>query len=361
MITQTIVDEDLQRIYQSVKENRCFYDATILITGCAGFLGFYFTHYFLHYGENLGIKRVIGLDNFLLGKPQWITKLCRNYPELFYLKSFDISNDHIEKIEGAKEANYIIHAASIASPTFYRQYPLETIDANIWGLRRLLDSYNGSNFLRGFLFLSSSEIYGDPDPDYIPTNEEYRGYVTCTGPRSCYDESKRFGETLCYVYAKSYGMPITIARPFNNYGPGMHLGDSRLPADLAKCILEMSDIILLSDGSPTRTFCYITDAIGGYLKCLLYGKYDYFNIGIDKPEIKVSKLAEIFCSVGNELFGYTGKIYYENSSDPEYLKDNPNRRCPDILKARNKLGYDPKVGVEEGVRRYLQFLSKENN
>ena len=85
------------------------------------------------------------------------------------------------------------------------------------------------------------------------------------------------------------------------------------------------------------------------------------NIGIDKPEIKVSKLAEIFCSVGNELFGYTGKIYYENSSDPEYLKDNPNRRCPDILKARNKLGYDPKVGVEEGVRRYLQFLSKENN
>src|SRR5690606_23053156 len=111
---------------------------------------------------------------------------------------------------------HVIHAASIASPTYYRQFPVETIDANIWGLRRILDQARELD-LRGLLFFSSSEIYGDPPPDQIPTNEEYRGNVSCTGPRACYDESKRFGETIAWVYAQQYGTPITIARPFNNY------------------------------------------------------------------------------------------------------------------------------------------------
>jgi UDP-glucuronate decarboxylase len=333
--------------------------AILVVTGCAGFLGFYVMQYFLRYAGELGIRKVIGLDTFLLGKPRWLLQLAEEFPSLFCLQSFDISRDRIEDVEGAKDARYVIHGASIASPTFYRQYPIETIDANIWGLRRLLDFYRGGDGLEGVLFFSSSEIYGDPDPRFIPTDEEYRGNVACLGPRACYDESKRFGETICYVFAKTYGMPITIARPFNNYGPGMGLGDKRLPADLAKCVFDRRDITLLSDGSPTRTFCYVSDAVTGYLLCLLYGKYDYFNIGTDRQEMMVRELAEIYRAAGAEILGYSGKVCYEKSPDPEYLTDNPNRRCPDIRKAREKLGYDPQIDVEEGVRRHLRFLSDE--
>ena len=123
--------------------------------------------------------------------------------------------------------------ASIASPMFYRKYPIETLDANIWGLRRLLDYYMEKE-MKGFLFYSSSELYGDPAPEAVPTSEDYNGNVCATGPRACYDESKRFGETMCMLFAQQYGMPIGVVRPFNNYGPGMKINDKRVPADFAK-------------------------------------------------------------------------------------------------------------------------------
>src|SRR6185437_3461552 len=150
---------------------------------------------------------------------------------------------------------------------------------------------------------------------------------------------------------------ITVARPFNNYGPGMRVSDRRLPADFARCVMDGRDIVILSDGTPTRTFCYISDAITGYLLCLLHGRFDAFNIGIEKPEVMVRQFAEIFRAAGAEISGYKGAVKYEESTDPEYLTDNPNRRCPVIAKARTLLGYDPKILVEEGVRRYLRFLS----
>ena len=357
-----ILHEDLARIHAIIGPSAAgrFNGATVVITGCAGFLGYYFTQYFLRHAQDLGIRKVIGLDTFLLDKPQWLTTLVSEHPALFSLHTFDISKDSLADIEGAAGAQFVVHGASIASPTFYRQYPLETIDANIWGLRSLLDLYRGRPSLKGLLFFSSSEIYGDPDVKAIPTDENYRGNVACTGPRACYDESKRFGETLCYVFAKKFGTPITVARPFNNYGPGMRLGDKRLPADFARCILEGRDISILSDGTPTRTFCYISDAITGYLLCLLHGKFDAFNIGVEKPEIMVREFAEIFRAAGAELTGYTGAVKYEKSADPEYMTDNPNRRCPVITKARTVLGYNPEVLVEEGVRRYLKFLKHEN-
>ena len=111
---------------------------------------------------------------------------------------------------------------------------------------------------------------------------------------------------LCYVFATTYGMPITIARPFNNYGPGMRLDDRRLPADFAKCVLEGRDIVILSNGSPTRTFCYVADAAAGYLKCLVHGRFDYFNIGIERPEVSVRELAAIFQEAGQVICGYRG-------------------------------------------------------
>ncbi len=357
--SNVVLRNDLAYIHARISKFNRFDGSIVVVTGCAGFLGYLFMQYLVQYASELGIKRVIGLDTFLLGKPAWLGSLAEANPGILDLRQFDISKDRVEDIEGAREARFVIHGASIASPTFYRMYPLETIDANIWGLRRLLDFYAGSQTLEGFLFFSSSEIYGDPDPGSIPTNEDYRGNVACVGPRACYDESKRFGETLCYVFNKTKAMPITVARPFNNYGPGMRLEDKRLPADFAKCVIENRDIVILSDGSPTRTFCYVADAITGYLLCLLHGKFDSFNIGIEKPEIMVRDLARIYSEAGAELFGYRGSVIYERSGDAEYLQDNPNRRCPVIAKARQSLGYEPTILVEEGVRRYMTFLKHE--
>ena len=160
------------------------------------------------------------------------------------------------------------------------------------------------------------------------------------------------------LFAQKYNMPIGVARPFNNYGPGMRINDKRVPADFALSIKENREIEILSNGSPTRTFCYIADSIAGYLKILLHGKYDYFNIGIESPEISVSRLAEIYVEAGKELYGYTGKVIYAKSNDSEYLTNNPQRRCPDISKARRVLGYNPTIFVEEGVRRFLKFIKE---
>src|SRR5262249_19736334 len=175
----------------------------------------------------------------------------------------------------------------------------------------------------------------------------------------CYDESKRFGETLCEVFALSAGLPVRIVRPFNNYGPGMRVEDRRLPADLARSVLEGRDIALHSDGSPTRTFCCVAAAATGYLKALLHGAFDCFNIGSDGPEIAVRDFAEIYRAAGAELLGYRGALRQERSADPHYLTDNPSRRCPDIGKARRLLGFAPAGGPAEGRRRHLRFLQHE--
>lgn len=349
--------KDLEYTYDRLTEieRKKLEHATILVTGCAGFLGYYFMRFFQSQGERLGIEKVIALDNFMLGYPQWVDELAVD--PRFDIQKFDIIKDDIHTVKGAEKADYIIHLASIASPVFYRKYPIETLDANIWGLRSLLDFYRERQ-IKGFLFYSSSELYGNPDPDHIPTSEEYYGYVCATGPRACYDEAKRFGETMCMLFAQKYDMPIGVARPFNNYGPGMRLNDKRVPADFALAVKEGRDIEILSSGAPTRTFCYIADAIAGYLKILLHGSYDYFNIGIEGPEISVDQLAELYQKAGREIFGYTGKVTYAVSQDKDYLTNNPQRRCPDITKARKLLDYQPTILVDEGVARFLRFIKE---
>ncbi len=356
----SILLSDLEAIHAIVAPQReRFKNSTVLLTGCAGFLGYYFLNYLVRYAEELGIRKVIGLDSMILARPAWLDALAKAFPDTLALKNFDISRDRLSAVDGAQDARFVVHMASIASPTFYRQYPLETVDANIWGLRHILDFYRGSHALRGLLFFSSSEVYGDPDAAHIPTPEDYRGNVACFGPRACYDESKRFGEMLCHIFATKYGVPVTLARPFNNYGPGMRLDDKRLPADLARCVVQGEDIVLHSDGSPTRTFCYIADAIAGYFLVLLHEQFDAFNIGIEKPEITVGQLAAIYRDAGRDIFGYEGQVVHAASDDADYLSHNPQRRCPVIAKARSVLGYAPKVMVEDGVRRYLRFLAEE--
>lgn len=354
-----IVQEDLRHIYEGLteEERNRLRDSTVLVTGGAGFLGFSLLGFLAAYREKLQIRKLICLDVLSGELPRWLQALC-DAGKLRYYR-FDIARDTLDMIPDAAEVDTIIHMASIASPVQYRRYPIETLDANVWGLRRLLDFYSGRQ-IRGLAFFSSSEVYGDPSPEWIPTPESYRGNVDCQGPRACYDESKRFGETMCYLYAEKYGMPITIIRSFNNYGPGMRLEDGRVAADFARAVCENRDIEIFSDGSPTRSFCYVSDATIGYLKCLLHASegFETYNIGAEGPEISVSQFAALFREAGSEVSGYGGEIRLAVSRDADYLKNNPNRRCPSVQKARQKLGYCPAILPQEGIRRYLMYLQE---
>lgn len=356
-----IMAEDLSYIYNelSEKERSKFKESNILITGASGFIGYYLLNFLSEYSEQLEISNILALDNFLLGKPDWVDQL-NNKNKRIKFKNFNVATDKIEDINGIDKFDSIIHMASIASPIYYRQNPLKTLDANVWGLRKMLDFYSQYD-ISGFLNFSSSEVYGDPDQAKVPMTEEYFGNVAINGPRACYDEAKRFGETMCYVFNKEFNMKIVSVRPFNNYGPGMRLNDARAPADFANSIVNENQITIYSNGKPTRTFTYIADAIIGYLKALYYGKFDYFNIGMDKPEITIAELAEIFSKRGEAIFGHKTKITFLKSNDPEYLTNNPNRRSPDITKAKEKLGFNPHIEVAQGVDKFLRFLREEVN
>ena len=328
------------------------------LTGGAGFLGYYLVLSIAHWNKAATPDkriRLTVLDNYIRGVPTWLESMKGDD---IVLVKHDVTHPIPATIG---DADYIIHAASIASPMYYRKFPLETIDANVNGLRYMLDYAAGRNSkqpgsFKGMLFFSTSEIYGDPSPDAIPTPETYRGLVSCTGPRACYDESKRLGETICVIYAQTRDVPVSIARPFNNYGPGLKITDGRVLPDFARDALAGRDIVMLSDGSPTRTFCYITDALAGYLRVLVNGRRgEPYNIGIETPEISMRELAERVQKVAGELWGYQGKVIHQPSKEQAYLTDNPNRRCPIIEKARKEIGYAPEVDAETGIRRMLNW------
>ena len=332
----------------------------LVIAGGAGFLGYYLVQGALHWNHVHAAKPPIQLtvlDSFIRGVPAWLTALEKNAN--LRLIRHDVTNPLPADLG---DIDYLIHGASIASPIYYRQYPIETMDANVNGLRFFLDYAMKQKQrgvpLAGILFYSSSEIYGDPAPEHIPTPETYRGYVSCTGPRACYDESKRYGETLCVNFSRQHGLPIKVARPFNNYGPGLKISDRRVIPDFARDILNGKDIVMLSDGAARRTFCYTADAIVGYYKALVKGRPgEAYNVGVETPEISMLELADRLVSLSKDLFGYQGKLVRQESPDKDYLVDNPNRRCPIITKARTELGYDPQVSLDEGLRRSMLWYS----
>jgi nucleoside-diphosphate-sugar epimerase len=352
-----VLRTDLAHLHGSLGEElRALAGSRLLITGGAGFLGYYLVQAITSWNavaDRADRISVTVWDSFMRGAPGWLARL-EGAPGLEVARV-----DLIAPLPaGIEPFDWVVHAAGIASPTIYRRYPLETIDANINGLRNLLEwgrrQADDGRPLRGFLFYSSSEIYGDPTPDAIPTPETYRGSVSCTGPRACYDESKRFGETLSTIYARHHGVPVTIARPFNNYGPGLKITDGRVIPDFARCILEGRDIVMHSDGSPTRTFCYSADAVAGYYKTLVKGRPgEAYNIGVETPEVSMKDLAGRLATLGRELFGYDGRVVTSPSTEADYLVDNPNRRRPVIDKARAELGYAPSIGLDEGLRRTL--------
>jgi dTDP-glucose 4,6-dehydratase/UDP-glucuronate decarboxylase len=324
-------------------------DSSILVTGASGFLGSYIVDILsvLNHSSPSLNARIVASDNFIATNAERLAHLKRD-PFI----EFRTANV-VERTAWGRKFDWIIHCASIASPVYYRPRPLETIDANVNGTWRMLDLAEEHD-AKGLLFFSSSEIYGDPDPRFIPTPEHYRGYVSCTGPRACYDEAKRLGETLCISFWAQRDVLCKIVRPFNVYGPGQRLNDGRIVPDMMSAALKGGPIVLLSDGSPTRSFCYVRDFIAGSLAVLMRGKpAEPYNVGNteERSMIDVARLmAEIAGRPGRPL-----EVQFRKSDDAEYLVDNPSRRCPDLTKVRADVGYEPMVDLRSGLARTFGY------
>ena len=321
-----------------------FAGKTILLTGARGFLGRYLAETFAHLNRKR-LKRpckVIATDNLITAGA--LGKDVRDKDGITFLK-----HNVIEPIRVKKPLHFILHAAGIASPYYYRAYPLETLDVAVTGTRHMLEL--AREHKARLLFFSSSEIYGDPDQNFVPTPESYNGNVSCLGARACYDESKRLGETLCRIYHTKFGVETNMVRPFNIYGPGMQETDYRVLPNFASRIKGNKPLHIYGSGNQTRTFCYITDAIVGFLKVLVHGvPGEPYNIGNPKPEISMLHLArEIEKVLGRSLEIAT--ITYPDS----YPADEPNRRCPDIRKASLQLDFHPRVALKEGLKRFLAW------
>ena len=332
-----IIEEDINEIVNEIRKfSGIIQGKHVLLIGGKGFLGTYFLKTFLKLNQELKSPlKITVIDNLITAKE----KDTINFPNVEFIEA-DIS----EKLDLNQKVDFIIHAASIASPPIYRKYPLKTIDVNYQGTRNILE-FAKKYPIEGFLLLSSSEIYGDPT--VIPTPENYWGHVSSTGPRACYDESKRLAETISIIFWQMYGIPVKIARPFNVYGPYLNLDDGRAIPNFMKNALEKSEIKIYSDGTPTRSFCYVTDAIKGFLTILFDSPPGgIFNVGNDE-EVSILELAKkIKKNIGKEI-----NIKLEISDDPNYTKDNPTRRCPDLTKIKKDVNYEPKINLDEGLKR----------
>ncbi len=319
---------------------------TLVVTGAGGFLCSYLVDVVaaLNDSGRQAPCRIIAVDNFRSGVPER-AEHWRGRPDVRL-----VAHDVCRPLELDEPVDWIVHGASIASPSFYRRFPLETIDVNVNGTRHMLElARRGA---RGMLHLSSSEVYGDPEPAAVPIAEEYRGNVSCTGPRACYDESKRLGETLCATYFRLYGTPVKIVRPFNVYGPGQRLDDRRVVPDLVAAALRREPLVLHSDGRATRAFCYVRDAVAGMLHVLLSDAGgECFNVGNDREEVSIRRLAELVREVAGPP---PLPIVHRASADPDYLADNPQRRRPDLTKMRSRFPWRPRVGLVEGLGRTLR-------
>jgi UDP-glucuronate decarboxylase len=319
----------------------------VLISGALGFLGKYLTQVFLRLNTTTLAKpcQVLAVDNLLTSGDTGAQ--VRTDPNLTF-----IEHDIVEPYRPDLRIDLIIHAAGIASPQHYRKWPLETIEVATRGLKNVLDLARTSG--SRLLSFSSSEIYGDPGPANIPTPESYNGNVSPLGRRSCYDESKRLGETLLRVYAESFGVEGVIVRPFNVYGPGMHRYDYRIMPTIAAGLIDGEPVRIYGTGRQTRTFCYATDAVRGFLLALLYGRSgEPYNIGAESPEVSMLDLIE-FVRAAAPAPGLRTQIVEHPDS---YPNDEPHRRCPDITKAREHLGYQPTVGLADGLRRFLTWAT----
>src|SRR5687768_11808905 len=306
----------------------------VLITGAAGFLGSHLCDRFIKEGFH-----VIGMDNLITGDLQ-------NIEHLFKLENFEFYHHDVSKFVFVPgELDYILHFASPASPIDYLKIPIQTLKVGSLGTHNLLGLAKAKN--ARMLIASTSEVYGDPE--IHPQKEDYWGNVNPVGPRGVYDEAKRFQEAITMAYHTFHGLETRIVRIFNTYGPRMRLDDGRaLPAFMGQA-LRGEDITVFGDGSQTRSFCYVDDLVEGIYRLLLSDYAMPVNIG-NPTEITIKDFAEEI----SKLAGVELNIKYQPL--PE---NDPQRRRPDITKAREILGWEPKVDRAEGLRRTYDFFKNK--
>lgn len=303
----------------------------ILITGAAGFLGSHLCDRFLKEGYE-----VIGMDNLITGD-------LKNIEHLMKLQNFEFHHHDITKfVHVAGDLDYILHFASPASPIDYLKIPIQTLKVGSFGTHHCLGLAKEKK--ARILIASTSEVYGDPLVH--PQNEEYYGNVNAIGPRGVYDEAKRFQESITMAYHRFHGLETRIARIFNTYGPRMRLNDGRvIPAFIGQA-LRGEDLTVFGDGSQTRSFCYVDDQVEGIYRLLLSDYSDPVNIG-NPDEISILDFADEII----KLTGTDQKIVFK-----ELPKDDPMQRQPDISRAREILGWEPKVSRAEGMRITYEYF-----
>lgn len=309
----------------------------VLITGAAGFLGSHLCDKFIDEGFH-----VIGMDNLITGD-------LKNIQHLFKLEDFEFYHHDVTKfVHVPGKVDYILHFASPASPIDYLKIPIQTLKVGSLGTHNLLGLAREKKAL--ILIASTSEVYGDPLVH--PQTEEYYGNVNTIGPRGVYDEAKRFQESITMAYHRFHGLETRIARIFNTYGPRMRLNDGRvIPAFIGQA-LRGEDLTVFGDGSQTRSFCYVDDEVEGLYRLLMSDYALPVNIG-NPGEITILEFAKEII----KLTGSQQKIIFK-----PLPQDDPMQREPDISKAKEILGWEPKVSRAEGMKKtfeYFKGLSKE--
>ena len=304
----------------------------IVVTGGAGFIG-------SHLCDALIKKdyQVICVDNLITGSENNIKHLKEN--KNFRFLKLDVIKDEIKE----KDIDYIFHLASPASPIDYQKYPEETALVNSVGTINTLNlaRKNGARVL----IASTSEVYGDPKEH--PQKETYWGNVNPFGPRSCYDESKRFAETMTYIYIHKYEVDVRIVRIFNTYGPRMKKDDGRVVSNFINQAIENSPLTIYGKGARTRSFCYVSDMVDGIVEAMFAEGLTGEIINLGKPEeYKILDLAKKI----KKLAGSKSKIVFKPP-----LPDDPEQRRPDISKAKKLLKWQPKVSVDEGLRKTIEY------
>ena len=305
--------------------------ARIVLTGGAGFLGSHLTDRLLDRGDD-----VVCVDNLVTGRTANIDHLL-DHPGFGFVEH-DVS-ESID-VDGAVDA--VLHFASPASPPDYLARPIETLEVGSLGTRNTL----GLALAKGarFMIASTSEVYGDPEVH--PQTEDYWGHVNPIGPRSCYDEAKRFAEALTMAYHRHHGLDVRIVRIFNTYGPRMRADDGRVVSNFLVQALSGQPITIYGDGSQTRSFCYVDDEIRGFLAMLDGDITGPCNIG-NPDEFTIAELATLVI----ELTGSSSQI--DHRPLPE---DDPTQRRPDITQAREQLGWEPTVALREGLERTAAYF-----
>ena len=337
-----IVQADLDRILAADLPWERFAGRTVLVAGAAGFLAAYLVETLLRLNETRGRApvRVLALvRKEAAARSRFARHLGRS--DLAFL-----FQDVCEAVTGPAP-DFIIHAASPATPAAFGRDPLGTFDANVLGTRALLERGPED----GFLFLSSGEVYGLGNDSVVPTHEDAFGYLDPAQVRACYGEGKRAAETLCACYADRRAVPAGIARIFHTYGPGMPLGDGRVFSDFVADVVAGRDLVMRSDGLASRAFCYLADTVEGLFTILLKGApATAYNVGNDQGELRVLDLAELLAGLEPAL-GL--KIRREGRPGADYLPSPIRRGCPDVTRLR-ALGWAPVTSPREGFLRTIR-------